>query len=296
MSLSDELRIASDGALYRRVEDRAVLRVTGDDRVTWLNGMLTCDVTKVVEGGLRYGLAVTQKGRIQADVQVVPTADAVLLVVPASEMEGLVAAFEKYVIMEDCELAIDRDLAVWSVVGKASAPALARAKEAGAVIGAGSFGGVVLAPAKDAAAVEAALAAGGGVRGADDTFEVSRHEGGIPRFGIDFDGSLYPQEAALEKRAVAFDKGCYLGQEVVCMLELRGHVKRKLVSLAIDAGAPLTKGDEVKTSNGEKVGEVTSSAKSPDLGVLALAMVKASHMTPGTELVAGGAKAVVRDV
>jgi folate-binding protein YgfZ len=46
----------------------------------------------------------------------------------------------------------------------------------------------------------------------------------VPRFGVDFDDTTYPQEASLEKTAVSFDKGCYLGQEVVCMLEMRGHV------------------------------------------------------------------------
>ena len=58
----------------------------------------------------------------------------------------------------------------------------------------------------------------------------------MPRFGVDFDDKTYPQEAQLEKVAVSFDKGCYLGQEVVCMLEMRGHVKRKLVPVVLDDG------------------------------------------------------------
>lgn len=116
----------------------------------------------------------------------------------------------------------------------------------------------------------------------------------MPRFGLDFDLTTYPQEAGLEKRAVAFDKGCYLGQEVVCMLELRGHVKRKLVSLAVEAAAAPKHGDEVRDAAGEKIGEVTSASVSPTLGVLAIAMVKAAHAEAGTELRIGDAKAKVR--
>ena len=60
-------------------------------------------------------------------------------------------------------------------------------------------------------------------------------EHGLPRFGAEVDATLYPQEAALEKLAVSFSKGCYLGQEVVYMLQERGHVKRKLVPLDLEA-------------------------------------------------------------
>ena len=72
----------------------------------------------------------------------------------------------------------------------------------------------------------------GGALGDDAAWEALRIERAIPRFGVEFDATTYPQEAALEKRAVSFAKGCYLGQEVVCMLEMRGHVKRKLVPLS----------------------------------------------------------------
>ena len=74
----------------------------------------------------------------------------------------------------------------------------------------------------------------GGVVGDAEGWEALRLERGVPRFGPDFDDKTYPQEASLEKAAVSFDKGCYLGQEVVCMLEMRGHVKRKLVSIVLD--------------------------------------------------------------
>ena len=118
----------------------------------------------------------------------------------------------------------------------------------------------------------------------------------MPRFGVDFDDKTYPQEASLEKAAVSFDKGCYLGQEVVCMLEMRGHVKRKLVSIVLDGAAPPPSGAAVADEAGAAVGEVTSAALSPTLGVpVGLAMVKRAQAVAGARVVVGGAHAKVVD-
>ncbi|MDP9152281.1 MAG: folate-binding protein YgfZ, partial [Myxococcota bacterium] len=129
---------------------------------------------------------------------------------------------------------------------------------------------------------------------------------GVPRFGADFDDQTYPQEASLETTAVSFDKGCYLGQEVVCMLEMRGHVKRKLVSVVIDAAEPPPAGADVHGQGGasaagndgagEVIGKVTSAAASPGLGkIVGLAMMKRAHSVPGTRITVAGASAKVVD-
>ena len=112
---------------------------------------------------------------------------------------------------------------------------------------------------------------------------------------MEVDATLYPQEASLEKIAVSFDKGCYLGQEVVYMLENRGHVKRKLVPLDVDGDAPLAKGDAVTTPDGAAVGDVKSSVLGPSSGKpVAIAMVKWAQSKPGTELRVGERVARVR--
>lgn len=296
MDLGEELQIAKHGALAVRERDRTVLRVTGEDRVTWLNGIVTCDVAKLTPGTFLYGLAVTQKGRIMADFSVILEHAAILVTLPTSQASAVRAAWEKYLVMEDCELTVDDDAAVWRVVGSQSAKIIESARAAGATTGVQEAAGVVVAKSADASKIEAALVSAGGVLGSADTLAVLSQITGAPRFGVDFDGALYPQEAALEKRAVSFEKGCYLGQEVVCMLEMRGHVKRKLVSLAVEADGPIEKGAAVSTVEGEKIGEVTSSAKAPDEGVLALAMVKASHMAPKTELRISDKTAFVREI
>jgi folate-binding protein YgfZ len=287
-----------------------VLRVTGGDRQSWLNGLVTCDLAPLRPGDAAYGLAVTQKGRILADVTVLLGDDHLLLAVPASTEAELRAALDKYLIMEDVEVEPEAaKVVVLTLHGPASGKLVERARAAGAAAGSvdrtGLGGGIVIAADESRAAVEAALREGalgeGGVWGDDAGWEALRIERGVPRYGKDFDLTTYPQEASLEKRAVSFQKGCYLGQEVVCMLELRGHVKRKLVALVLDDARTddvLTglAGADVCDATGAKVGHVTSTAVSPTLGApLVFAMVKAAQTDPQTKLAVGGRQAHVVD-
>lgn len=95
-----------------------------------------------------------------------------------------------------------------------------------------------------------------------------RLERGVPELGTDFDGQDRPHEAALERRAVSWTKGCYLGQEVVCMQDMRGKVKRSVRALAVQApeDAPIGPGAVIVNASGEDVGNVTSAAYSPLAG------------------------------
>jgi folate-binding protein YgfZ len=179
-----------------------------------------------------------------------------------------------------------------AIVEKLSAPF------AGKVDLLGLGGAVVAAPTADADAFGERLAslvkdAGGAVTD-DAMWEAVRIEQGVPRFGIEVDSTLYPQEASLEKLAVAFDKGCYLGQEVVYMLENRGHVKRKLVPLDVDGTLPLEKGEAVTTVDGVAVGDVKSSLVGPSGRPVAIAMLKWAQSSPGTELKVGARGVRVR--
>jgi tRNA-modifying protein YgfZ len=197
--------------------------------------------------------------------------------------------------MEDAELSVG-SFDVWFVHGPRSSDVLAAVRAAGGVGGVldrtGLGGAVVLAAPEARDAVRAALEATATIGDATG-WEALRLERGVPAFGVDFDGASYAQEAGLEKTAVSFSKGCYLGQEVVCMLEMRGHVKKKLASVVLD-GDPPARGADVADASGAKVGGVTSSIASPLLGrSVALAMVKRASAEVGTALSIGGHEATV---
>jgi hypothetical protein len=206
-------------------------------------------------------------------------------------------------MMEDAEVsaAFDR-FDVYSVHGPAAPRLLDVVRPAGATGGTldrtGLGGAVVLAEGEARGPVRAAIQGEitrlGGAWGDDAGWDALRLERAVPRFGVDFDATTYPQEAGLEKVAVSFSKGCYLGQEVVCMLEMRGHVKRKLVTLVIEGDEVPERGAGVQGPDGSAAGEVTSSARSPTLGhPIALAMVRFALVESGADLRVGLAEARV---
>lgn len=300
MDAKSQVTAALQGALAVPRPGRAVLSVNGKDRATWLNGMLTCDLLKRAAGDAVYGLAVARNGRVISDLTVVfdDAAERALVVVPAALAETLRAHFDHYLVMEDVEMAPGTDgFEVWALHGPRSGEALDAARAAGGVGGSldrtGLGGAVVLAQKDRAEAVRAALASVATL-GDDAGWDALRLERAVPRFGVDFDASTYPQEAQLEKHAISFDKGCYLGQEVVCMLELRGHVKRKLAAVVLDVGDPPARGASVTDDAGTPIGEITSAGASPTLGKsVALAMVKRAFAEPGAHVNVGGARGEV---
>jgi folate-binding protein YgfZ len=298
----EQIAAAGGGALAVPEAELATLVVTGKDRVSWLNGLLTCDLTKRSPGAAVYGLAVGRNGRVLADVVIVfddaPPGDRLLLAVSRTVAEALRAHFDHYLVMEDAEMTLTSDgFEAWSLHGPRAREALDAARAAGAVGGVldrtGLGGAFLLAPTDRADDVRAALAAVAHLGDAAG-WEALRLERAVPRFGVDFDDKTYPQEAGLERTAISFDKGCYLGQEVVCMLEMRGHVKRKLASVVFETRDPPAAGAPVTDGAGAAVGEVTSASESPTLGkAVALAMVKRAQAEPGQGVVVAGARGEV---
>jgi hypothetical protein len=294
VSIEQQVAWARSSALVVVASERCVLEVTGSERLSWLNGLLTCDLTASRPRDAVHGLAVAQKGKIVTDVVVVVDETRALLVVQRATANALVASFEHHLMMEDAELTRSaREVAF--VHGPRAGEVLEAVRRAGGVGGlfdATGLGGAVVitgdAPGGGAgdAAGAAALAVGGGV-GDPSGWDVVRVITGVPRFGVDFDDATYPQEAALETKAVSFQKGCYLGQEVVCMLEMRGHVKRKLVSLVVEGDEVPAAHAPVGDGKGGAIGEITTAARAPEGELRALAMVKYAFIASGTELVVG---------
>lgn len=237
--------------------DLAVLRVEGDDARAWLNGQITNDVRSTRPGEAVRALVLNVKGRILADVAVVDRGERGLAtIIPGAEEEALRAHLEKYVIMEDVTLVRDA-ASVAEVHGEGEV--------SGELFVAGWLGAGVRLWIGDAAALDALP------RIDDAEMELERVRAGRAAFGPDFGPTTYPQEAGLES-AVSFQKGCYLGQEVVCMLENRGQLSRRLVRLATEVAVPV--GAKVVDGTGAELGAITSAVATPDGKGLALAYVK----------------------
>ncbi len=289
-------RAARESVLVVPAVDRAAILVTGKDRVTWLNGLVTCELLKLTPTDAAYGLLVEKKGRIQTDLFVLqsaplsdPAPGALALAVPSSLREGLLETLDHYLIMEDAELVV-AELAFVVAHGPKASELLGLAPFGGVVDLLGTGGVVLGVPVAEQAAFETRLGEAvlrlGGVVADQQAWDHVRIEQGLPRFGAEVDATLYPQEASLEKLAVSFSKGCYLGQEVVYMLQERGHVKRKLVSIDLDVASDVpAAGTPVTSPTGEAVGDIRSAVTGTASGKpAAIAMVKWAFAKAGTEV------------
>jgi len=249
------------------VLDRAFVRASGPDAVSYLQSMVSNDVEAVAPGGGTYALLLTPKARVIADLEVFRTGDELVLACPPEAVDAVLgtllrARFRKKVALEPAEYAL-----VW---GEA-ADALAEL---------------------DTPAGRQRLLAGPPATGpaSAQEWELARIEAGVPRFGREFDGDSMPAEAGLEQRAVSFTKGCYPGQEPVARLHYRGHANRGVRGVRFDDGlaAPGTP----VTVDGAAVGRVTSAIESPRFGPIGLAVLR-REVADGAQGDAGGSALTV---
>jgi tRNA-modifying protein YgfZ len=239
---------------------RSTVLVTGSDRRTWLNGVITQEVPTSGKGA--YGLALSRPGKVQGDVFCLELGDRLLVATPPAAHAALLDTWENMLVMEDAELSDVSAHWEWFLSVGPERPQL----PAGAIVGdldLLGLGGVLVAlPSAGESFTEAPAWLD------DETWRELRLERLLPEFGVDFGEQERPHEASLDKLAVSWSKGCYLGQEVVCMQEMRGKVKRRLEVLR--AAGPLGRspavGEEIQNAEGKTVGAVTSFANSRHLG------------------------------
>jgi folate-binding protein YgfZ len=255
--------------------DRGVLVVTGADRLTWLQGLLTNDVLALPIGGVQDSAYLTPQGRLISDLRVINLADRTLLDVPGSLAESLQKRLDGLLFAEDARV-VDgsNQTAIIDVHGPASTQLIKRLQDQirsyGVMVAHAAFGvpGHSLFISKPhVESVGALLADAGGVRTTLETLDVIRVESGRPAFLIDMDEHTIPLEAGLEDRAISFTKGCYVGQEVIVRVTHRGQgrVAKRLVGLRLAKGPLPAKGDAI-ASGARAVGQITSAVWSPAIG------------------------------
>ena len=304
-SLQDASVAARSGALVVGRSRHATIEVTGVDRVSWLNAIVTCDVTRVSSRVGAWGLLLTKQGKIVTDLCVVSGGERLVVGVHEGQGRSVLEYLDRMLIMEDAELRETGALSSWFALHGPAAPVVAErvASEFGGAWGSidwTGLGGAGLVVPSDR--VEAAcdnLAASPGVRLAiADEWLQLRLERGLPEMGDDFGSDDTPHQAALERRAVAWDKGCYLGQEVVCMVDMRGKVRRRLACLLLDERvAPARETAVVASDRDQPIGNVTSSVVSPRLGKgIAMARLLVTHSAPGMRVFVDGVAATVSTV
>lgn len=299
MSDHGEHEAIAEGAIVMPLHELGALTITGADRQTWLAGMVTSDVKALAPGQAAYALVVDKTGRLLAEAWVLIDTDRIRVGVRRELIAGVRAHLEGYLVMEDAELAEDDSVAWWLACGPHAERVGVEARRIGGAAGSGALAALpivlIALPADSCANPAEDLTAGSGaVLATPDGWNAIRVERLLPAYGADFVAGCYPQEAHLEHLAVSFNKGCYVGQEAVFMLEKRGHPSRRLVRLHATGPVPVAVGDDVRDATGETVGTVTSTA-AVGADRWALAMLRHKASANGTALRVGQAVLTVRD-
>lgn len=295
-ALQERLAAARTGAAVSPVTARGLLRVHGKDRVSFVHRMSTQKVTGLAAGASIHVAFLEVKAHVIAEGRLLVRADDLLVDVEPAAVEPLRAHLARYVIMDQVKLEdASAGLRVVTVFGPKGIE-IGRAHASAEHLwdnprrGAPAIDAVL--PAADAERFHDQVVAGGAVALTDGDLEVVRVMAGIPRFGVDVDPSRLVMETGLVKSAVSFDKGCYIGQEVVLRGTFRGQVQRGLVQLGLPAGA---QAGATLSAAGNDVGSITSAVDTPE-GRLGLGYLRRAHWNTGERLATAAGEAVVRAV
>jgi tRNA-modifying protein YgfZ len=321
MSSADEYHALRHAAgIIDVTRSRARLLLTGADRRTYLQGLLTNDIVALTAGTGCYAAYLTAQGRMIADMRVFELGDALLVELDASAGESVRGKWELFIFSEDVRIedwskpmaqigvygpraaeilshvAGDRDVSPASFAARLdSMPLHGNARvtfeNTPLILLRGDEAGVpgfdVVVPAAAAITLETRLLAAGGVTVSADAVELSRVEAGRPRFGIDMTADTIPLEAGIENRAISLTKGCYVGQEIIIRVLHRGQgrVARRLVGLSLAGSHAVPQQGALVHAGEREVGAVTSAVDSPALGhAIALAYVHRDFTAAGTAL------------
>ncbi len=258
------------------VLDRDVVVVSGRDASSFLQSLVSQDLDPLEVGDSVHTLLLQPQGKLTVDLRATRVADLEWWCdCEPGFGSALAEALRRFRIRVEADIEPRLDIAMLAVRG-----ARPDIRGDGVVVVPGLWDGVDVLG--DRSVIEAISAP---VRVASfDEYERSRIEAGVPRQGFDVDERTIPQEASLERDAVSFTKGCFLGQELVCRIDTRGHVNRTLRRLRAADGV-LAAGATVH-ADGREVGTVTSS-----VGDVALAMLR-REVEPGAEVDVSGARAI----
>ena len=309
-----------DGVGVVDVSYRSRHQLTGDDRATFLNRIISNDVETLSAGQGTYALLLTHRGKIIADLNVYILEDAITIDTAPETAENLFSELDKYIIADDVELSdLTAETGAIAVHGPKSSELvqsalsmsdLATLPERHSCVRkadtsfehsivcvrtdtTGEIGYTLHTTAETLTSLWEALMTEGSQFNVQpigwDALESLRIEAGIPRYGAELTDAVIPLEAELE-HAIDFEKGCYIGQEIVARMKYRGHPNRLLRGIEIDDNP--TSQDDCKLRPGARVfneekeiGWVTSATFAPTLRKeVALGYVRIAVTEPGSHV------------
>ena len=295
---------------------RAKISLTGSDRVRWLNGMVTNNIRDLAADHGSYAFLLNPQGHILGDLYAYNRGESITVDTDCSQIEKILATFDHYIVMDDVEVTnLNEQLTALGIAGPNSRAVVAaagfeipemHALQVLSLKWQGTDCNLVRGEDEQRASYEIWLAPGnvrrlwdalqtaGAAPVGSEALELHRIVSGVPRYGVDIRERDLPQETE-QARALNFNKGCYVGQEIVERIRSRGAVHRKFAGFLAEGASAIAAG--AKIIAGEKeVGEITSVASLLLTGsekTAALGYIRREVGVPGREVTIGAASATV---
>jgi folate-binding protein YgfZ len=275
----------SEQAIFLDLSGRAKFRITGADRLRFLNGQITNDLRKASETSAIEACILNAKGKTDAHIYVSASGESFLVDAATDLRETLKIRLERYVIADDVQIEDVTDLFSLFHVLSQKSPAL----ESGRIVSVRRFaepGWDIWSDAAQHDAVSQQLLSEFTLCDSDAA-NIMRIEQGIPRWGRELTQEIIPIEANLEQRAIDYQKGCYIGQEVISRMKMSGQTNKRLCGLISVDDIPLQPGMKLVSPSapGKEVGWITSATRSEKIGKeIAVGYVKRGFNSAGTRL------------
>ena len=312
LSIVEDYNAITSAVAVRVLAGRIVVRIIGDDRISFLHGMCSNDIKGLATGAIIPALFLTEHAHVIADCFVWATDDALLLDIDRDAWPRVRAHLERLLVADDVEMEEVEEVAVIDVEGPNARDAIRgivgkaadmlepwrHTSEEDFRIGSLPRFGVpaftILAASRKIADLAVRLCAHdpGAIQIGGEALEVLRVEHGLARIGVDAGDKTIALEARLNP-AISFNKGCYLGQETIERATARGALKKRLYGLRIGGPRAPAQGAPVML-DGKEVGRLTSVAISPRFGIIGLSILHHSAWTEGAEVLVRDAEGEVR--
>jgi folate-binding protein YgfZ len=279
--------------------ERTLVSLAGKDRVRWLNGMVSNNIRDLAAGLGVYAFVLNPQGQIQGDLYAFNRGETLVLEIDLAQV-GLLPQLRRYIIMDKVDVQEFGDsIEILGIAGPKAPQVIEslgiKAPETPLALSEASWNGVAVTvvrgdnpcvanyefwvPKEQAEAFWAALPKAGAQEVHEPTLDAFRILCGIPKFGVDIRERTLPQETA-QDRALNFNKGCYIGQEIVERIRARGSVHRILTGFEVSG--PIPANVRSIQVDGKEVGLITSAATiatKASARVIALGLLRKEHLT-----------------
>ena len=277
--VAKEQRALAEGKAWADLSHRAVIAISGEDRLTWLHSLTTQHLEKLAPGEWKEALILDPQGHVEQQLFLVDDGATTFLHLDRAKVESLVSYLEKMKFMLRVDVKdVSDEYAILRAPGKSD-----------------SLGGpYALVPRNELAATAEAFS-GANLQVGTWALEAERIASGRARIGLDTDYKSIPNELGVLNKSVHMNKGCYRGQETVAKVFNLGHPPRRLVLLHLDGSSvDLPKHGSPVLLDGKEIGFVGSVARHHELGPIALAVIK--RTTPADAVLSADGVAASQEI